>query len=201
MACCPPWRFLSSSHKTTTKIKQSSFVSLLFPFFFPFPISLFPICIRSTSRKRSLIIMPSTIVKFFVAALAAGVATALPQPQAAASAAPAAPAANANDALIADLKDAPTAVDRFKKLLTGADGKLLKGDDLNKKVVFDFNNPTATSDGGRVSAANIKNFPILTDLGISTTVAFLGACGINTPHIHPRATEFLTVVSGNVDFG
>jgi hypothetical protein len=40
---------------------------------------------------------------------------------------------------------------------------------------------------------NVETFPILTDLGISTTVAFLGACGINTPHVHPRATEFLTV--------
>jgi hypothetical protein len=48
---------------------------------------------------------------------------------------------------------------------------------------------------------NIDTFPILTDLGLSTTVAFLNPCGINTPHVHPRATEFLTVVQGAISFG
>jgi hypothetical protein len=49
---------------------------------------------------------------------------------------------------------------------------------------------------------NIGNFPILTGLGISTTVGFLNPCGINTPHLHPRATEFLTLVEGsNLEFG
>lgn len=38
-------------------------------------------------------------------------------------------------------------------------------------------------------------------MGISTTLGFLDACGINTPHVHPRATEFLTVVEGEIDFG
>lgn len=49
--------------------------------------------------------------------------------------------------------------------------------------------------------ANIETFPILTDLGISTTLGFLEPCGLNTPHIHPRATEFLTTVVGEIDFG
>jgi hypothetical protein len=48
---------------------------------------------------------------------------------------------------------------------------------------------------------NVQTFPILTNLGISTTVAFLGACGINSPHVHPRATEFLTAVNGSISFG
>jgi hypothetical protein len=49
---------------------------------------------------------------------------------------------------------------------------------------------------------NIGNFPILTGLGISITVGFLNPCGINTPHLHPRATEFLTLVEGsNLEFG
>jgi hypothetical protein len=34
------------------------------------------------------------------------------------------------------------------------------------------------------------------------TLAFLEPCGINTPHIHPRATEFLVLVEGsNLQFG
>ena len=34
------------------------------------------------------------------------------------------------------------------------------------------------------------------------TVGFLEPCGINTPHVHPRATEFLILVQGsNLKFG
>jgi hypothetical protein len=34
------------------------------------------------------------------------------------------------------------------------------------------------------------------------TLVFLEPCGINTPHIHPRATEFLVLVEGsNLQFG
>ena len=37
---------------------------------------------------------------------------------------------------------------------------------------------------------------------MSVTVGFLEPCGINTPHVHPRATEFLTLVEGsNLRFG
>jgi len=147
--------------------------------------------------------MSSTLLKFFVAALAAGVVTALPQPltTAAAPPPPAAPTANPNAALLLQLITAPTAVDRFNRLLLGADGKLLSGDALRERTVFDFNSNPTKSAGGAVKAANINNFPILTDLDIATTVAFLGPCGINTPHTHPRATEFLTVVEGSVDTG
>lgn len=49
---------------------------------------------------------------------------------------------------------------------------------------------------------NIETFPILLDQGISTALAFLEPCGINTPHVHPRASEFLTLVEGdNLAFG
>jgi len=160
--------------------------------------------------------MSSSIVKILIAALAAaGAVQALPQPNKpsisasapssistpAPSAAPAKPVDNT--ALIQELELAPTAIDRFKKLFLGADGKILGADDLKKKVVFDFNGatPAKGAKGGSAAAANIKTFPVLTDLGISTTVAFLNPCGMNTPHIHPRATEFLTVVDGSIDFG
>jgi hypothetical protein len=37
---------------------------------------------------------------------------------------------------------------------------------------------------------------------MSMTVGILEPCGINTPHIHPRATEFLVLVEGsNLRFG
>ncbi|KAJ4992549.1 spherulin-1A [Stagonosporopsis vannaccii] len=106
-------------------------------------------------------------------------------------------------ALFRDLFTAPTAVKRFQRLLVQGT-KLLTGDALRAITVFSFNNavPAPGAKGGAVKSANIETFPILTDLGISTTVAFLAPCGINTPHVHPRATEFLTLVSGtNLKFG
>lgn len=43
---------------------------------------------------------------------------------------------------------------------------------------------------------------MLADLDIGMTLAFLEPCGINTPHIHPRAAEFLVLVEGdNLRFG
>ncbi|KAK5254897.1 hypothetical protein LTR16_004753 [Cryomyces antarcticus] len=151
--------------------------------------------------------MPFFIVKIFVAALAAGAAQALPQMSmstvttsavarstsslvassvmAATSTAP--PAADAADKaaalkqLASDLIKEPSSVDRFTKLLTtGGDGKtLLSGQELKDRVVFDFNNakPADGSLGGKILLANVDNFPILTDLGISTAVATLGPCG------------------------
>lgn len=93
--------------------------------------------------------MTFTITKLFVAALAAGAAQALPQTQMNSErevpTSTVAPSPSAvpvdNTPLIEQLELAPTAIDRFKKLLVGADGKLLQGDELQKKVVFDFNNP------------------------------------------------------------
>jgi len=151
--------------------------------------------------------MSPTIAKIIVTALAFGAAHALPKPSegayASSTTVAAPPAATVdNTALILELEQAPTAVERFKKLLT-KDGKILSEADLAKTVVFDFNGATAApgAKGGAAKAANIQTFPILTDLGISTTMGFLGPCGMNTPHTHPRATEFLTVVEGEVDFG
>jgi len=123
------------------------------------------------------------------------------------SAAPAAPAAPVDAekqaALFRDLFTAPTAIKRFQRLLTAKGEALLSGEALRSLTVFNFNGavPAAGAKGGATKAANIETFPILTGLGISTTLGFLDACGINTPHVHPRATEFLTVVEGTVDFG
>ncbi|KAJ9665180.1 hypothetical protein H2201_004654 [Coniosporium apollinis] len=156
--------------------------------------------------------MASVIARIIVAALAAGAVNALPQPVPSSAtttlqpvpsttAAPA-PAQTDFSALISELQDAPTAIDRYKKLFTSG-GALLPRDELQKRVVFDFNGATPANGakGGALKAANIATFPVLTSLGISTTMGFLNACGINTPHTHPRATEFLTVVDGALDFG
>lgn len=134
-------------------------------------------------------------------ALLATTTSAYPSPQPSDAATPPPPPAN-NDDLIATLLTRSTAIKKFQTLLT-QDGKLKGEEELRKATVFDFNGatPAPGAKGGAAKAANIDTFPILTDQGISTTVAFLTPCGINTPHIHPRAAEFLTVVKGKVDFG
>jgi hypothetical protein len=140
-----------------------------------------------------------SLTKIAILALAASV-HAYPQSMASSTSTSASPEATN---LYLDLFSAPTAIKRFQRLLVQGD-TLLTGPALKALTVFDFNNakPAANATGGALSAANIDTFPILTDLGISTTLGFLAPCGINTPHVHPRATEFLTLVSGtNLKFG
>lgn len=147
-----------------------------------------------------------SITELVVVAVAAfGSVHALPQSLTPSStpSAPAAPAPTDQTQLFRDLFTAPTVVERFQRLLTQGEA-LLTGDELKKLTVFSFNNAEAApnSKGGATKAANIDSFPILTGLGISTTLGFLAPCGINTPHVHPRATEFLTLVEGsNLKFG
>lgn len=152
----------------------------------------------------------SSITKVLIGALATlSVVSALPQsgyqnnqPTTLSTATPPAATVN-NDPLIAELRVKSTAIKRFQRLLTNGGEKLLSEEEVKKQTVFDFNNaqPAPGAKGGATKAANIDTFPILTDLGISTTLGFLNPCGMNTPHVHPRATEFLTVVEGSVKFG
>ncbi|KAF2633133.1 RmlC-like cupin, partial [Macroventuria anomochaeta] len=90
---------------------------------------------------------------------------------------------------------APTAIKRFQRLLVQG-GSLLTGDALRRLIVFDFNGaqPVSGALGGATKAASIESYPFSAGLGISLTVGFLEPCGINTPHVHPRAAEFLVLV-------
>jgi len=92
--------------------------------------------------------------------------------------------------LIASLITAPLQLDRIA---------LLKDEDF----VFDFRNPlgtiqVATGNAGRVVVANRKTFPALIGTGSSMAMGFLGPCGFNTPHVHPRATELNVPILGNL---
>ncbi|KAH8681211.1 RmlC-like cupin domain-containing protein [Xylariales sp. PMI_506] len=70
----------------------------------------------------------------------------------------------------------------------------------NSDFVFNFqkHQTGGPGKGGEVVPANRKTFPALTNTGISAAVAFLGPCGFNTPHVHPRATELAFVVEGTI---
>jgi len=84
---------------------------------------------------------------------------------------------------------ADTAADRFA---------LLPNDN---QFVFDFGNPALKGKGGKggdLIAANRKTFPALVGTGSGMAVGFLGPCGFNTPHVHPRGTELQVVTSGRL---
>jgi hypothetical protein len=103
-------------------------------------------------------------------------------------------------ALYSDLFTAPSALDRFKRLLVNpATGGLLPANQLRSNIVFDFNT-VAGDRAGKIAAAVAPTFPILVDQDISTVVAFLNPCSLLVPHTHPQI-ESLVVAQGNLTTG
>jgi hypothetical protein len=68
--------------------------------------------------------------------------------------------------------------------------------------IFDFNNPPNAAitqgKGGHTSAATADTFPAVIGNGVAMTLGFIKPCGINTPHVHNRATEFNVIVQGRL---
>ncbi|KAL3435933.1 RmlC-like cupin domain-containing protein [Aspergillus tetrazonus] len=97
-----------------------------------------------------------------------------------------------NKELITSLLLAPTQADRAALLTEPGD------------YIFDFNEDGAPEGaeakglGGFSIAAHSKTFPALIGNGASMTLGFLGPCGMNTPHVHNRATELNVVVKGRL---
>jgi hypothetical protein len=92
--------------------------------------------------------------------------------------------------LFQQLTLASTAVERLS---------LLSDSDL----VFSFNKDpgeagVVSGDGGKTVRADHATFPALVGQGGSMTLGFLGPCGFNTPHVHPRAAELNIVVQGHL---
>jgi oxalate decarboxylase/phosphoglucose isomerase-like protein (cupin superfamily) len=64
---------------------------------------------------------------------------------------------------------------------------------------FQFINNTVTPPtGGSIFLSTVNNFPALGSTGLAAAVGFVNPCALNTPHWHPRANEFLTVVQGKL---
>ncbi|XP_021773683.1 germin-like protein 5-1 isoform X1 [Chenopodium quinoa] len=60
---------------------------------------------------------------------------------------------------------------------------------------------TNTILGSKVTSANVQDIPGLNTLGISMARADFAPYGLNPPHIHPRATEMLFVLEGELYVG
>lgn len=66
-------------------------------------------------------------------------------------------------------------------------------------ITFQFINAThKRPTGGEIVLGSVDKFPALIGTQVSAAVGFVDACGLNVPHSHPRANEFLTVVSGEL---
>lgn len=126
---------------------------------------------------------PTTI---FTTALLATTALAAPAPQY--------PKRTANTTtpthdLLTRLQLAPNAAARLS-LLSDSDFK------------YDFLAPpegaTTTGKGGRTVRADRSDFPALIGTGVAMTVGFIGPCGFNTPHTHPRSSEINIIVQGRL---
>ncbi|KAJ7817902.1 RmlC-like cupin domain-containing protein [Mycena olivaceomarginata] len=105
--------------------------------------------------------------------------------------------------IASSLITAASEVDKLNKLLT-VNGTLLTGPALRDLTVFDFSNTQNVTEGGKggtLLLATVDNFPILEGTGISGAVAFIEPCGLNIPHMHPRASEILINIEGILDTG
>ncbi|KAK1369099.1 hypothetical protein POM88_035191 [Heracleum sosnowskyi] len=60
---------------------------------------------------------------------------------------------------------------------------------------------TSNAVGSRVTPVATTQIPGLNTLGISLVRIDYAPWGINPPHTHPRATEILTVIEGNLEVG
>lgn len=62
-------------------------------------------------------------------------------------------------------------------------------------LTFQFvNNTVVPPNGGTVQLAAVTSFPALLGTNVAMALGFVNPCGLNVPHSHPRANEFLTMV-------
>lgn len=50
--------------------------------------------------------------------------------------------------------------------------------------------------GGQGYLAEVSGFPVLMGTGLSVAIGYLNPCGLDSMHIHNRATEIVTLVKG-----
>lgn len=91
----------------------------------------------------------------------------------------------------------------FEKLTLAPNAAARVGLLSDSDFIFDFNDNCRTQgvtagQGGKTVRADHATFPALVGQGASYTIGFLGPCGFNTPHVHPRAAELNLVVEGRL---
>ncbi|KAH9864550.1 hypothetical protein J1614_010485 [Plenodomus biglobosus] len=85
---------------------------------------------------------------------------------------------------------------RLKSAATNFDRQALLTEDSD--WWYDFgSHPNFSNAVGSVITADAATFPALTGLGISIALLKLAPCGMLPPHLHPRATNLVTAITGN----
>ncbi|KAF8665865.1 hypothetical protein HU200_053946 [Digitaria exilis] len=100
------------------------------------------------------------------------------------------------DFCVADMKS-PVRVNGFPC----KDPMAVTPDDFFNAAKLDTPRNTKNKFGSIVTNVNVSQFPGLNTLGISLARIDYAPLGVNTPHIHPRATELLTVLEGTLYLG
>ena len=90
-----------------------------------------------------------------------------------------------NPDLVAKLRMAATMEDRAALL------------SKNEDWLFDFTaQPSYTYSPGSVVVANVASFPAAVGHGLTVSMLNLGPCAMLSPHLHPRAANWVTAVEG-----
>jgi hypothetical protein len=90
----------------------------------------------------------------------------------------------------------PTLNAQLKTSATNFDKNTLLPNDSDWYYDFDAH-PNYNSPSGAVIIGDAASFPALTGLGISVSLLKLAPCGMLPPHLHPRATNLVTAMTGN----
>jgi hypothetical protein len=142
-----------------------------------------------------------------LAAWASLFAAGMASPVAVSPASPVMPRADDNKSIFdSNTSDSPQ-LTALKKALVAAPGygdrqaalfhDPTSGDATN--ITFSFINNTVTGNtGGTIALSTLNNFPALIGTEVAMAVGFVNPCGLNVPHSHPRANEFLTVIQGEL---
>ncbi|CAL9150494.1 unnamed protein product [Musa hybrid cultivar] len=112
----------------------------------------------------------------------------------------ASPAMAGDPSALQDFCVADNTSDVFVNGLACKDPKLVKVEDF---FFSGLDKPRNTTNkvGSNVTLVNVNRIPGLNTLGISMARLDFAPYGLNPPHIHPRATEILTVLEGSLYVG
>ena len=95
------------------------------------------------------------------------------------------------DAVRQALQDAATYTERQNALIPNTP------DATNFTFTF-INNTVHKTTGGTVALGTRQNFPALIGTEVAQAIGWINPCGLNVPHSHPRANEWLTVIRGKL---
>ncbi|KAK4112630.1 RmlC-like cupin [Canariomyces notabilis] len=96
-------------------------------------------------------------------------------------------------ALQTELLLAPSYKDKEQVLFPPNNG----GSANNVSFQFVPNNGPRPQDGS-IIVGSVDSIPGLIGTNVAAAIGFIGPCGLNVPHLHPRGNEFLTVVNGTL---